>query len=143
MPSSESQPLLGGVSASSKRPWRYVVVAVLAAFWIIVVFLVVGRSEFATTRPLSSRIHVRNIFHHLRAFQEIADVHGNRATGPGYDASTRYVISQLEEKTDCVISTQHFKVPVWTEMSPVVVARVKPEKVDFQAGVDVSLHRKT
>ncbi|MEY8039508.1 M28 family peptidase [Saccharopolyspora cebuensis] len=50
----------------------------------------------APDRELGDRIGVNEVNRHLIAFQRIADIHGNRASGhPGYEASVDYVAGKL------------------------------------------------
>ena len=50
-----------------------------------------------TVRKLTKAVTVDGVLGHLEAFQDIADEHGDRASGrPGYDASVDYVVEQLE-----------------------------------------------
>ncbi|KAF8984074.1 Leucyl aminopeptidase yscIV [Entomortierella lignicola] len=69
--------------------------------------------------PLSDQLVTPAIFGHLEELYAIALKHNNsRSVTNGYLASAEYVQDQLRRKAAdyCDISTQEFKVPVWSEL---------------------------
>eukprot|EP01062_Namystynia_karyoxenos_P069379 TRINITY_DN64891_c0_g1_i1.p1 TRINITY_DN64891_c0_g1~~TRINITY_DN64891_c0_g1_i1.p1 ORF type:complete len:523 (+),score=156.85 TRINITY_DN64891_c0_g1_i1:77-1645(+) len=74
----------------------------------------------------SGRPTVEKIVAHLRHFETAAKQHGNsRSILKGYNASADYVISQLRRNAPSLrVATQHFTVPVWTELAPPQLAIV-------------------
>ncbi|KAG9060981.1 Leucyl aminopeptidase yscIV [Linnemannia hyalina] len=69
--------------------------------------------------PLSDKLTTPAVFSHLEELYAIALKHNNsRSVTNGYMASADYVQTQLRKKAHkyCDISTQEFKVPVWSEL---------------------------
>ncbi|KAI3631060.1 hypothetical protein MIR68_010550 [Amoeboaphelidium protococcarum] len=91
---------------------------------------------------LPDNVHIDNIMKHMQALETIALTHPNRSRSVmnGYAKSAEYVMHQLKTKTECDVSIQKFKVPVWTKYSS-SLALAKPLKIQFQDGVDFNLMR--
>lgn len=67
---------------------------------------------------MAATLMVDDIYNHLHQLYKIARENGdNRAIGPGFDASAKYVYKQLEKYTPCKLHRQYFKVPVWEEIT--------------------------
>jgi len=69
--------------------------------------------------PLSDKLTTPAVFGHLEELYAIALKHNNsRSVTNGYMASADYVQTLLKKKAHkyCDISTQAFKVPVWSEL---------------------------
>ncbi|KAF9357365.1 Leucyl aminopeptidase yscIV [Mortierella sp. AD094] len=122
----ETQPLLGGNQnrqSSFRRIFPYGLVALLfiGISTVLLIVLVKPQDDGEPPRksPLSDQLVTPAIFGHLEELYAIAQKHNNsRSVTNGYMASAEYVQSQLKLKaTDyCDISTQKFKVPVWSEL---------------------------
>jgi hypothetical protein len=96
--------------------------------------------------PLSDKLTTPAVFGHLEELYAIALKHNNsRSVTNGYMASADYVQTQLGKKAHkyCDISTQEFKVPVWSELeTPELTSMgigsvdshvIYQNKVDFQS----------
>ncbi|KAF9940619.1 Leucyl aminopeptidase yscIV [Mortierella alpina] len=132
--SRESQPLLqsnsGGRQTPQSRARRALPYGLVALVFIIisVVLLVVlvkpkdsdQPSDRPNKSPLSDQLTTPSIFNHLEELYAIALKHNNsRSVTNGYMASAEYVQAQLKHKAGsyCDVSTQEFKVPVWSELA--------------------------
>ncbi|KAF9584282.1 Leucyl aminopeptidase yscIV [Lunasporangiospora selenospora] len=79
------------------------------------VFLVKGSEK----KPVFEELKTEAIFGHLEELYAIALKHNNsRSITNGYRASAEYVQSQLQSVAGdfCDVSTQEFKVPIWSEL---------------------------
>jgi hypothetical protein len=79
-----------------------------------------------------------NILSHLKSLEAIAFAHPShsRSVLNAYNASAEYVMKRLREETDCQLSTQAFRTPIWTENSPPTFRLLAPFPVEFQPLVD-------
>ncbi|KAF9575159.1 Leucyl aminopeptidase yscIV [Mortierella alpina] len=157
--SRESQPLLQSNNARGQTPQsrarRALPYGLVALVFIIisVVLLIVlvkpkGSDEPADKpkkSPLSDQLNTPSIFNHLEELYDIAQKHNNsRSVLNGYMASAEYVQAQLQHKAGsyCDVSTQEFKVPVWSELAAPELSSIGighdgahiqyQNKVDFQ-----------
>ncbi|KAF9321827.1 Leucyl aminopeptidase yscIV [Podila horticola] len=132
----ESEPLLPTSNGDSRNERRaqqirkalpYGLVT-LVLFIVGVVLLIVLVEPYKVDHPINDpresplRDHLRTpaIFQHLEELYAIALKHNNsRSVTNGYLASAEYVQAQLTAKAGhyCDISTQEFKVPVWSELA--------------------------
>ncbi|KAF9949761.1 Leucyl aminopeptidase yscIV [Mortierella alpina] len=133
--SRESQPLLasnnGGrgqtPQSRARRALPYGLVALVFIIISVVLLIVLVRpkdsdhpSDRPKKSPLSDQLNTPSIFNHLEELYAIAQKHNNsRSVTNGYMASAGYVQAQLHNKAGsyCDISTQEFKVPVWSELA--------------------------
>jgi hypothetical protein len=78
-----------------------------------------GSNQSQLSHPIGRGVSVPAIMEHLEAFSAAADVgHGNRAVGPGYNASADYVVASLEKLGDFYdITKQHFTAPIYVEQA--------------------------
>jgi hypothetical protein len=93
--------------------------------------------------PLSGSIQAENIKQHLKQLEAIALSHpsGSRSVLNGFNASAEYVMNQLLEKTDCILSTQPFRVPVWTDKGNARLNLIHPYVTSYQEGHDFRVMR--
>lgn len=95
---------------------------------------------------MSDQLNTNSIFNHLEELYAIAQKHNNsRSVTNGYMASAEYVQAQLQHKAGsyCDVSTQKFKVPVWSELAAPELSSIGighdgahiqyQNKVDFQS----------
>src|SRR5690349_1827764 len=81
--------------------------------------VILARIDEPPKSPLSDKLTTPAVFSHLEELYAIALKHNNsRSVTNGYMASADYVQTQLLKKAHkyCDISTQEFKVPVWSEL---------------------------
>ncbi|KAF9125549.1 Leucyl aminopeptidase yscIV [Mortierella sp. GBA39] len=127
-PAGENQPLLptsngGPRQEGTSRNRRYVTYGAIALVFIgistaLMIRLVKPHDE-PPKSPLSDKLTTPAVFSHLEELYAIALKHNNsRSVTNGYMASADYVQTQLRKKAHkyCDISTQEFKVPVWSEL---------------------------
>ncbi|WP_162913140.1 M20/M25/M40 family metallo-hydrolase [Rhodospirillaceae bacterium SYSU D60014] len=76
-------------------------------------------ATLADTAPLREAVTGDAVFHHLQAFQDIADQNGgHRAAGsPGYDRSAAYVADRLRA-AGYRVALQEFEFPYFEEIAP-------------------------
>ncbi|KAG0303727.1 Leucyl aminopeptidase yscIV [Dissophora globulifera] len=94
--------------------------------------------------PLSEKLLTPSIFSHLEELHSIAlNFNNSRSVTNGYLASADYVQKQLWEKAGdyCDVSTQEFKVPVWSELavpelSSVGIGSISNGPIHYQNKVD-------
>ena len=87
-----------------------------------------------TVRKLTDAVTPQGVLKHLRALQQVADEHGDRAAGrPGYGASVRYVIQQLR-KAGYQPTLQQFPFTYFEENSE--LERISPSPRTFEEGPD-------
>ncbi|KAF8930703.1 Leucyl aminopeptidase yscIV [Haplosporangium gracile] len=128
VPAGENQPLLpssngGPRQQVSSRNRRYVTYGAIALVFIgtsvaLMIRLVKPHNETPKS-PLSDKLTTPAVFGHLEELYAIALKYNNsRSVTNGYMASADYVQTQLRKKAHkyCDISTQEFKVPVWSEL---------------------------
>ncbi|OAQ27315.1 Zn-dependent exopeptidase [Linnemannia elongata AG-77] len=127
-PAGENQPLLpssngGPRQQAPSRNRRYVIYGAIGLVFIglstaLMIRLVKPHDE-PPKSPLSDKLTTPAVFSHLEELYAIALKHNNsRSVTNGYMASADYVQTQLQKKAHkyCDISTQEFKVPVWSEL---------------------------
>lgn len=92
---------------------------------------------------MCAQLRKKDILKHLNNLVEIGLEHGNRAIGPGFDASAKYVEDFLVEKKICVPEKQFFKVPVWsqTAVPKMVFRRPEGREITFKNNADFRLMR--
>ncbi|KAF9092286.1 Leucyl aminopeptidase yscIV [Mortierella sp. AM989] len=122
----ETQPLLGGNQSNQSRfrrvfPYGMIALLFIGISTILLLVLVKshGDGESPKRSPLSDELRTTAIFDHLEELYAVAQLHNNsRSVTNGYLASAEYVQKQLRRKAGdyCDISTQEFKVPVWSEL---------------------------
>jgi len=102
-----------------------------------VVLGVVLSGEAATTQ-LTTAVKTANVFTHLDNFYAIAQLDGknSRSVKNNYNQSAAYVIEQLEANGVCTPWTQHFYVPVHTELQKPALALVSPTDLPYLHNVD-------
>ncbi|KAF9019768.1 hypothetical protein BGZ52_003119, partial [Haplosporangium bisporale] len=132
----ESEPLLPTSNGADSRDERRAQIrralpyglVTLVLFVIGVILLIVLVEPYRVDHPIDDpresplRDHLSTpaIFQHLEELYAIALKHNNsRSVTNGYLASAEYVQAQLTAKAGhyCDISTQEFKVPVWSELA--------------------------
>ena len=86
------------------------------------------------TSSLRRAVTVAGILTHERAFQRIANENGGtRASGtPGYDASVRYVRSQLTA-AGYRVSVQRFDYSFFQELAPSTLSQTAPTATDYES----------
>ncbi|KAF9431779.1 Leucyl aminopeptidase yscIV [Entomortierella beljakovae] len=122
--SSEDRPLLGGNQSRQSRfrkvfPYGLVALLFIGISTVLLIVLVKPRDDTPKKAPLLDQLTTPAIFGHLEELYAIAKKHNNsRSVTNGYLASAEYVQSQLHlvAADYCDISTQKFKVPVWSEL---------------------------
>ncbi|KAK3831502.1 MAG: hypothetical protein J3R72DRAFT_455005 [Linnemannia gamsii] len=127
-PSGENQPLLPSTNGGPRQQGpsstrRYVTYGAIALVFIgistaLMVRLVKPHDE-PPKSPLADKLTTPAVFGHLEELYAIALKHNNsRSVTNGYMASADYVQTQLKKNAHkyCDISTQEFKVPVWSEL---------------------------
>lgn len=80
-------------------------------------------------------ISLPNVMTHLKAFQDIALVHGDRAVGAGYNASVEYVQAALAE-TNYHVWRQEFTIPTTSVVGSPVFEQVTPVAATYSEGTD-------
>jgi hypothetical protein len=87
---------------------------------------------------LPNSIQYENILPHLKNLERIAFEHPSksRSVADAHNTSGAYVISVLKSSTGCQVSTQNFKVPVYTEISKPVLSIKRPYNYPLQRMVD-------
>ncbi|KAF9932145.1 Leucyl aminopeptidase yscIV [Linnemannia zychae] len=152
-PAGENQPLLPSPNSprqqASSRTRRYVTYGAIALVFIgistaLMIRLVKPHDE-PPKLPLADKLTTSAVFNHLEELYAIALKHNNsRSVTNGYMASADYVQTQLKKNAHkyCDISTQEFKVPVWSELeAPELTSRgigsvdshvLYQNRVDFQ-----------
>jgi hypothetical protein len=87
---------------------------------------------------LPNSIEYENILPHLKNFERIAFEHPSksRSVADAHNTSAAYVISVLKSSTGCQVSTQNFKVPVYTEISNPTLSIKRPFNYPLQHMVD-------
>jgi Zn-dependent M28 family amino/carboxypeptidase len=80
-----------------------------------------------TFAKLLECVSAEGAYHHLEAFQAIADEHGGiRTSGtPGYDASVDYVVEKMEA-AGYDVTVQPFDFQAFIELSPSILEQVAP-----------------
>jgi Zn-dependent M28 family amino/carboxypeptidase len=103
-----------------------VLVAIVSA---VVAAATTSAATPAKTSELRDAVTTAGIMEHQEAFQAIADANGDtRASGtPGYDASLRYVKSQLKATGYFDIEVQRFEFDFFEETAPAEFERVSPD----------------
>ena len=93
-----------------------------------------------TPKKLLQCVTVESVRKHQAAFQDIADANnGTRASGtPGYEASTDYVVEQLEEAGYDVV-TQQFPFTYWQVLGPSTLTQISPNNVTYVEDADYTL----
>lgn len=93
--------------------------------------------------PLDRVVSLPSIVHHLKNFENIAFAHPNRSRSVlnAYNESARYVMNLLKERTDCLLSTQSFKAPVWSQLEVSIMSLTSPFAVNYQEKTDFQLMR--
>lgn len=89
-------------------------------FLLLILFVVEHPINDPRESPLRDHLRTPAIFRHLEELYAIALKHNNsRSVTNGYLASAEYVQAQLTAKAGryCDISTQEFRVPVWSELA--------------------------
>ncbi|KAF8937428.1 hypothetical protein EDD21DRAFT_374883 [Dissophora ornata] len=129
--SRETQPLLNpdnGDPSQDRRsrfkrvfPYGLVALLFIGISTVILIVLVKPHDDGGPQNksPLSEQLLTPSIFAHLEELYAVAQKHNNsRSVTNGYMASADYVQTQLLLKASnyCDISTQEFKVPVWSEL---------------------------
>ncbi|CAG8578009.1 1364_t:CDS:2 [Paraglomus occultum] len=130
---SENTPLFGeNASAhndnesSRKSSVPYGLIALFLFIFLIIALISMAPHDFYESSPediISPGQLTRNVFAHLKAFDQIAksgasvkhNGHGSRSVLNSYNKSAEYVVSQLE-KTKCETERMYFKVPVWNKV---------------------------
>ncbi|KAG0211481.1 Leucyl aminopeptidase yscIV [Mortierella sp. GBA30] len=125
LPSNNSAPRQAPQQSRARRVLPYGLVALL--FIVISTLLLItlvkphdNDPKNNPKSPLSDQLNTPSIFSHLEELYTIALRHNNsRSVTNGYMASAEYVQSQLMRKAPqfCDITTQEFKVPVWSELA--------------------------
>ncbi|CAG8525897.1 8440_t:CDS:2 [Diversispora eburnea] len=99
----------------NKKP--YGLLALIGLLFSIILFIsfIPRNDPDAPEEILWPRDLTKNIFAHLRAFNEIANqsTRNSRSIVDGFNASAEYVIGKINETTSCEIKKQYFKVPIW------------------------------
>lgn len=106
------------------------VIALIAS--LIIIFLVKPQGY------LPNSVQIQKVMNHLKAFEDIAFKHPkkSRSVVNAYNQSAEYVIQQLQQKTTCQITKQHFKVPVFDQLDLPKLSINSPYQYAFQHGVD-------
>ena len=102
-------------------------------------------SLISTTSRLAQAIEIDNVMRHLKELEAIALQHPNksRSVENAYKQSAEYVMDLLAKQTDCELSVQPFKVPVWDDSrgSEAQLELSGPSNIRFQTGVDFKVMR--
>ena len=90
-----------------------------------------------TPSQLARLVKLKNVRHHQKNLQKIADANGgNRAAGlPGADVTVKYIENQLE-RAGYDPTVQEFTFDFWQELSEPVFAQTAPEEKTFTPGED-------
>ncbi|KAI1315505.1 Leucyl aminopeptidase yscIV [Mortierella claussenii] len=129
----ESQPLLNNAGNNPRTsrfrrifPYGLVAMLFIGLSTILLIALVKphdGRTPADDPKksPLTDKLDTSSIFSHLEELHAIAVKYNNsRSVTNGYLASAQYVQHQLQSRAAdyCDVSTQEFKVPIWSELEP-------------------------
>ncbi len=109
------------------------VTSLIAATMIVPVSAATAAVDDVNTTKLTKAVTVNGILTHERALQRIANANGGtRASGtPGYEASVKYVKSELS-KAGYGVTVQKFDFPSFTEVGPASLAQVSPTPTDYK-----------
>ena len=93
-----------------------------------------------TPKKLLQCVTVESVRKHQSAFQDIANANnGTRASGTsGYDASTDYVVEQLEVAGYDVV-TQQFPFTYWQVLGPSTLTQISPNNVTYVEDANYTL----
>lgn len=94
-------------------------------------------STLAKLPKLAKLVKLKNVRHHQRNLQKIADANGgNRAAGlPGNVITVKYIANQLE-RAGYDPTVQKFTFDFWQEVSEPVFAETAPEQKTFEPNTD-------
>ena len=136
-----TSPGSGSRACNTKIPkWIFAISTVVSLIAVIIV-LAAGSATTKQPAPMqkfAQSVRSENILKTLGRLSSIAAFNGNRAVGPGFDASLDYFSSVLLDSADCDVTTQAFGNPAFFEdQKPAVSIHSPSLNYSLQTSTDV------